>query len=80
MSEYLDFKLTERKPKTIVYQMLSKHRGDTLGTIKWHGPWRQYCFYPALDTIFSAGCLSDIHSFLQDHNRRQREKKTEGSP
>jgi hypothetical protein len=38
-----------------------------LGTIRWHGPWRQYCFFPNPfgATVFSAGCLKDIVSFTK---------------
>ena len=52
-SKYMEFRLLERKPKTSVYGVFSKNRGDRLGEIRWHSPWRQYVFLPSGDTVFS---------------------------
>jgi len=73
--KYLEFKLTELKPKTEVHQVLSKHHGDLLGTVKWFPKWRQYCFFPNLNSdflTFSSGCLSDIIQFLEKLNEMQK--------
>lgn len=37
---------------------------DLLGTIKWYGPWRKYCFYPAELTLFDYECLNTILEVL----------------
>lgn len=43
-----------------------EHRdGGKLGTVKWYGRWRRYCFYPC-EATFSADCLRDIATFLED--------------
>lgn len=44
--------------------------GDLLGTIKWHAPWRRYCFFPESDTIFEITCLNDITDFICAISRR----------
>jgi hypothetical protein len=46
-SKYLTFKQMPPKPKTQVWDVLSKKDKSVLGTIKWYAPWRQYCFFPA---------------------------------
>jgi len=38
--------------------------GHELGEIKWCSAWRQFCFYPESDCLFSAGCLNDIVFFI----------------
>lgn len=45
-----------------------------LGTIKWHGAWRQYVFFPEMicQTFWSAGCLRGIEDFLIKINQRKR--------
>jgi hypothetical protein len=63
-SKYLEFKLLEQKPKTKVYEILSKLHGFRLGIIKWYGAWRQYCFFPERDTIFNTQCMQDIMNFI----------------
>ncbi len=63
-TKYLEFHLLERKPKTEVYDVVSKRHSFSIGTIKWHGPWRQYAFFPVKDTVFNSECLKDIRAFI----------------
>ena len=51
--------------KTSVFVVLSK-RGDLLGQIRWWASWRQYCFFPLAQRVFSKGCLNDICSFIEE--------------
>jgi hypothetical protein len=46
--------------KTARVWVTSKRSGSTLGQIAWHGPWRQYCFWPERNTLFNVGCMDDI--------------------
>ncbi len=61
---YLEFELVEKKPKTDVYSVNSISSGFKLGTIKWFGSWRQYCFFPNGETVFNQGCMKDIQDFM----------------
>ena len=46
--------------KTVIIEVRNKNT-MRLGGIKWHGPWRQYCFYPEnCDVILNSTCLEDI--------------------
>lgn len=49
--------------KTKAWVCLNGRSGGALGSVRWHGPWRQHCFFPT-DAVFSAGCLRDIAEFL----------------
>ena len=40
------------------------HRDGYLGQVKWYSGWRQYCWFPEGDTVFSAGCLKDVAEFI----------------
>jgi len=51
-------------PKTSVWSCCNKHSGDELGIIKWYGPWRQYCYFPTTQAVYSKGCLDDIGDFI----------------
>jgi len=62
-TEYLVFREFETEGKTNRYYVLSKSQ-HILGTIKWYGAWRQYCFYPQGTTIFNRTCLNDISKFV----------------
>ena len=79
MTDYLDFILVGRKPKTDVYGVVTKSDRDELGRVAWFANWRQYCFFPknTTDTIFSSGCLSQIIRFIDALNKRHREQTQE---
>ena len=47
--------------------------GDSIGTVKWNNNWRQYCFYPSNDMMWSHDCLIDVFWFLYGL-MREREK------
>ena len=69
--EYFDVYLYIEKPKTNIYILVSRH-GDTLGEIRWWGSWRQYCFFPAEETVFSRGCLKDIQDFIESEMEKRK--------
>jgi hypothetical protein len=54
-----------RKRKTKAFNVMNRQSGILLGHIGWYGPWRQYCFIPADDTVFSSGCMLDIADFIR---------------
>lgn len=73
MNESVEYKYFSVNPqpqkpgrKTREYFVMSKSQGVRLGVIKWYGSWRQYCFFPVpgAETVWSAGCLTDIQDFL----------------
>ena len=65
-SKYLEFKILENKPKTKVYEVLSKLHGFRLGIVMWYGAWGQYCFFPEENTVFNNQCMKDICSFIEE--------------
>jgi len=70
--KYIEFKIAEQKPKTTVWDILNKNSGDRIGQVKWWANWRQYCFFPDEECVFSVGCLRDIMDFIltEMHARR----------
>lgn len=62
--QYIHFIKTGQLAKTSVYTCRNNASGEGLGQIRWYGPWRQYCFFPTVQVVFSAGCLADIQHFL----------------
>ena len=75
IGKYMVARLLETKPKTAVYGIFSAHHSERLGTVKWFGPWRQYCFWPScVDvTTFSSGCLRDLDNFLVTLKKAKKE-------
>ena len=46
--------------KTHEYDVVNNSSQRSLGRIAWYGGWRQFCFFPCADTVWSDGCLVDI--------------------
>ena len=46
--------------KTATRLIVNKRSGDLIGELRWYGPWRQWCFFPCPDTVWSAGCVRDV--------------------
>lgn len=59
------------KEKTEIWDVLTL-RGDRLGTVQWHGPWRQYCFGAEGRAVWSSGCFDDLSEFLKRVNAEHR--------
>jgi len=51
--------------KTGVWEVNSRNHGFLLGKIQWNGQWRQYCFFPEVETVWSEGCLRDLADFMK---------------
>ena len=76
-TEWIKIKLIEKKAKTNVYDVISKCGVCVLGQIKWHGPWRHYCFHPTTDfeTVHSDRCMIDIGNFIMKLNEEHKSQK-----
>ncbi len=63
--KYIHFVKTKDLPKTSVYSCRNKRSSIELGTVKWHGPWRQYCYFPTIQAVHNIGYLKDITNFIE---------------
>lgn len=51
--------------KTKIFDIVNaKDESIHLGQIRYNPKWRAYCFYPEINTVFDAKCLSKITSFI----------------
>ena len=62
--QYIHFVVVKVLPKTSVWNCYNTKSGDMLGVVKWHPSWRQYCFFPVVDTLFNVGCMNDVIHFI----------------
>lgn len=76
MSEWLEFKEKESKPKTRFFEVISNCSNCVLGVIKWHPQWRHYCFFPItkFQTVHSDRCLIEIGQFVMRLNKEHKHK------
>ena len=66
MSKHLYFEEHEPKPRTKVWGVYSKHTDELLGEVKYHAPWRQYCFDDGF-IVMAKSCLDDLSEFIGIH-------------
>lgn len=69
-SDFLALEGLECLEKTSVFNVVSKSDDTVLGIIKWHPPWRHYCFFPsrAWYIVLSSRCLKDLARFVENLN------------
>ena len=78
--KYIHFIKVAEKPKTSVWSCRNNSSGDELGEVKWYPAWRQYCYFPTVQAVYSDGCLKDISSFIQSMNKPSSPTNNEPQP
>ena len=59
--------------KTKAWAVRTKY-GESLGTVAWYSPWRQYAFRPEALTLFEQDCLRDLAQFMEDRTNEHKAK------
>jgi len=72
---YLKFEEKPSTGKTKIYLVKAVRDGAVLGHIKWYNTWRQYCFFPVMQTLYNKSCLEDVVHFI---DQLANERKLEG--
>lgn len=70
-AKWIEFEELSQIGKTQRWRVNSIGAED-LGTIKWHGAWHQYAFFPAPATLFERQCLRDIADFCESETGKRR--------
>ena len=63
--KFINFIKKADKPKTSVWSCCNNRSGEELGEIKWYPAWRQYCYFPTVQAVYSVGCFEDINHFIR---------------
>jgi hypothetical protein len=63
------FCLNHKTRRFIVY---SRFDNTKLGEVKWYARWRQYCFFPEGECVWSLDCLEDLTVFVHDLTKQKR--------
>jgi len=72
---FIHFVMIYSTDKTQVWDCRNNRNGGSLGTVRRYYPWDQDCFVPEGNTVFSAGCLADIQTFIEQLHRELGQKK-----
>ena len=63
--EYLIFTQLPSKGITSRWDCRNKKSNTILGQVTWYSSWRQYCYFPTVQAVYSTGCLNDISQFIK---------------
>lgn len=66
MAKWLEFQEMQTSTKTKVFFVWNKEKSTLIGEVRWYGPWRQYAFMPAQNTVWERQCLMDIARFINN--------------
>jgi hypothetical protein len=61
--------------KTDIWHVVATQGDGYLGTVKWWGGWRRYCFFPADGSLYEQDCLRDIADFCETETRNYKAAK-----
>lgn len=53
--------------------------GEVLGMIEWSGRWRQYILTPLKQSVWSAGYLSNIVTFIEKQNKKNKKNESKNN-
>jgi len=60
-----DNEILLKRKKRPDYECRNRRDGTLLGLVCWCPTWKQYCYYPEADTMYSEGWLEDIADFIK---------------
>jgi len=73
--EYLRFEeVHDPGKRTKTWYVIATSSDCTLGVIKWYARWRQYTFFPVSHTIWNAGCLDTVSTFIREQMAARKAK------
>ena len=62
----------KRHGKITLHWEIVDRSGGFLGVVAWYTKWRQYCFEPNTQTVFSMGCMLDLADFVRRVNKEHK--------
>lgn len=77
-SQYLSFwRDNHYQGRTVRIVVTSKRHLAILGEIKWFGRWRQYAFFPEIETVWNPECLDDVNECIARLTQERKNKTNE---
>jgi hypothetical protein len=64
--------------KTPIFLIAEKCTFSELGEIKWHAPWRSFCFFPEGGCVFDSGCVEMILEWVKAANEQYKRARRKG--
>lgn len=63
---------------TPIFFIAEKRTLGELGEIKWHAPWRAFCFFPEGGCVFDSGCVEKILEWVKTANEQYKRARGKG--
>lgn len=65
--KFIHFVNIGENAKPPVWSCRNNRSGEELGIVKWYSRWRQCCYFPTVQAVYSQDCLADIEHFLNQN-------------
>ncbi len=63
--------------KTHTWAIYNSQNESFLGIVKWHGPWRKYCFFCAPTLLLEEKCMREIADLIEERTREHRDSQND---
>ena len=66
--DYINFEKSNESiesPREKCWVCKNTKSGDELGEVKYYKKWKQWCYFPIVQAVYSASCLKDIADFIE---------------
>lgn len=74
-SDYISIGQRERIGLKTKMFIVFDQAGYAIAEIKWHAPWRKYCFFPYENTLWDNKCLNQIINFINVQMEKRKGEK-----
>jgi len=62
--QFIHFEQKAETKTTYCWSCKNNKNGAQLGEVRWYPQWRQWCYFPTIEAVYSADCLKDIQDFI----------------
>jgi hypothetical protein len=63
------------KKKTDSWEVWALSDASHIGQVRWHSPWRKYCFFPASGVAMEQDYLRSVAEFIESATEKHRRGK-----
>lgn len=74
-SRYLNFEQVITNNTNLCLSVKEKLSNTQIGTIRWHGQWKKYVFFPVGNMLFDDSCLKDVIAKIEELMLEKKIKK-----
>ena len=57
--------IIDGQDNTLYWSCRNNNSKEELGQVKWYASWKQFCYFPIVEAVYSVSCFEDINDFIR---------------